>query len=277
MFYPEAWRSSPRVAAMPPAARAGYFDLLCAIWLSEGCAIANDDNLLMACARLTPTEWKKHRQQILAMLRTLDDGRVTQDRLIEEYERTIDLRARRKSGGKKGARRRWQKDRSPNGSPIGSPNRSPNAKPMETETETETIGNTHSDECALPPARADFDPEPGLRRFEAEAKRLAPDRWQLHPAESAWVEVVTSPDIESSVFNGLQHWRGSKQWADGVFHRWDRWLRELQFTQQPRQFQAQQPRQTAAEQRRESGHAAIEEARARLASDPQRRQIHGKV
>lgn len=269
MFYPEAWRASPRVAAMPAAARAGYFDIMCAIWLSDGCAIADDDALLMACSRLTPPEWKKHRGQIREMLIKDEDGKITQARLREEYDRTIELLERRSKGGKKGARRRWHG--SPNGSPIrspigspnsspnGTPNRTPNAKPMQTETETETISNSLSDESELPGAR--YDPEPGLRRFEAEAIQLAPERWKVHPAESAWIEVVTSPGIEAQVFQGLEAWKLSREWAEGVYHRWDNWLRNLEFTNPPKAKSSYDSHRTStADARREQSKANIRRA-----------------
>ena len=130
-------------------------------------------------------------------------------------------------------------------------------------------GRTYSDAESDTKSKSDaqrecaHDPEPGLRRFEAEAKRLAPDRWQSHPAESAWVEVVTSPAIEAQVFAGLEHWRGSKQWADGVFHRWDRWLRELRFTEETRQA-GETDAQSNTDRTREADRATITRAAERF-------------
>lgn len=232
MVYPEAWKSSPRVAAMAPAARSGYWEILLSMWLAGG-ELPDDDAMLMACARLTSSQWKAHRAVIRAML-TVVDGKVTQDRLAEEYQRTVELVQKRKEAADK----RWENERSKQKQkPPKTDARAVQVHHQnggfarETETETETGCNTHSDECALQGA---YDPEPGLRRFEREAKRLAPDRWVMHPAESAWCEVVNSAERERQVFDGLDVWLESKQWSDGVFHRWDRWLREVKFLEVPR-------------------------------------------
>ena len=95
MWYPEAWKSSPKVTAMPAAARAGYFDLLCAVWLN-GASLPNDDAMLRACSRLTPSEWKRHRMSILAMF-TVEDGEIKNERLTREYEKTVEKIEKRKA------------------------------------------------------------------------------------------------------------------------------------------------------------------------------------
>jgi len=95
MWYPEAWKSSPKVTAMPAAARAGYFDLLCAVWLN-GASLPNDDAMLRACSRLTPSEWKRHRMSILAMF-TVEDGEIKNERLTREYDKTIEKIEKRKA------------------------------------------------------------------------------------------------------------------------------------------------------------------------------------
>jgi len=95
MWYPEAWKSSPKVSAMPAAARAGYFDLLCAVWLN-GASLPNDEAMLRACSRLTPSEWKRHRMSILAMF-TVENGEIKNERLTREYNKTIEKIEKRKA------------------------------------------------------------------------------------------------------------------------------------------------------------------------------------
>lgn len=172
MFYPEAWKGSPSVAAMTPAARSGYFELLCAMWLSGG-SLPDEDRILQANSRLSPKEWKDAAPFIRAELVPTSDGRLTQRRLLEEYERTVELQARRKKGGKEGARRRWQADRSPIGSPNRSPIGTPNANPMQTETETETITNPTDSRTPKPPR---LPPQPTIAFGEFGHVRLTEQR-----------------------------------------------------------------------------------------------------
>lgn len=121
----------------------------------------------------------------------------------------------------------------PQSAALVGPTRARTRSEAEAETEAETKAYAKSD-GARTRGPSGFDPSPGLRRFEAAAKEIAPHRWVMHPAESAWVDVVTSEATQAAVFAGLDRWRGCKDWTDDVFERWDRWLLERRFEQDPR-------------------------------------------
>lgn len=78
-----------------------------------------------------------------------------------------------------------------------------------------------------------YDPYPGFLRFRTIAKRLADHRWS-NDTEHAWIAVVFSPDVERAVFAGLERWQASRDWGDGIFKGWAKWLRELDFEKNPR-------------------------------------------
>ena len=117
-FYIDAFKSSPAVQAMHPAARAGYWYLLSQAWQSEDCALPADDKRLMEISGLGARLWKKHRANVLENFETLDDGRlrnVVCHRLWQEAEKVSkrNAAAREKTGeqrrvsGRLGAAKRW--------------------------------------------------------------------------------------------------------------------------------------------------------------------------
>ena len=63
----DAWLTSQRVNAMRPAARSGFFDLLCNAWnATPPCTVPDDDYALAQLARLNG-EWAVHAAAIRAM------------------------------------------------------------------------------------------------------------------------------------------------------------------------------------------------------------------
>lgn len=201
MFYPEAWKGSPSVAAMGPIARSGYFELLCAMWLSGG-SLPNDERILQANSRLTPKEWKDCASLIRAELEIASDGRLTQRRLIEEYNRTVELQERKRRGGADGARRRWQKHGTPNGIPTGTANGSANANPMQTKTQTETQTIQQQQAAAGPAAAGSPEILDAVQLAFPTAK--AGEKWEqelagVKPAEYGQVAALIrgSPDIRA--------------------------------------------------------------------------------
>ena len=147
MWYPEAWKSSPKVTAMPAAARAGYFDLLCAVWLN-GASLPNDDAMLRACSRLTPSEWKRHRMSILAMF-TVEDGEIKNERLTREYDKTIEKIEKRKAA----ADARWRNKQKQSTSNANALQMESNADAPRTRTRTRDI--EESDDSSNPSSNDD--------------------------------------------------------------------------------------------------------------------------
>lgn len=85
-----------------------------------------------------------------------------------------------------------------------------------------------------------FDPDPGFQQFADLARSVRADRWLPKEAEAAWRAVVTSADAEAAVLAGFERWRDCADWRDGVVHRWDRWLAQRMFEQEPRPAKSSQ-------------------------------------
>lgn len=116
-FYPRDFASDGNVEAMHTLAVGAYILLLCKAWHENPPAsIPNDDAVLARWARLTPEEWSKVRDSVLAAWTTSEDGRLIQPRLLAEYEDAVLHSTRRSDAGRTNVRQRWEKDT--NGIPI---------------------------------------------------------------------------------------------------------------------------------------------------------------
>lgn len=69
----------------------------------------NDDGVLAALARLSPSAWKKAKPALLAFFES-KDGLLIQRRVEKERGRAAEISAERSEAGKAGAAKRWQKN-----------------------------------------------------------------------------------------------------------------------------------------------------------------------
>ncbi len=98
-----------RVDAMTAEELGAYFRLLLMSWQEDPAAtLPPDEGLLARWARLDTARWSACRERVLACFKQGRDGRLVQKRLREEYDRLVDMAAKRSQAGKKGAERRWQ-------------------------------------------------------------------------------------------------------------------------------------------------------------------------
>lgn len=212
MHYCEAWKSSPRVAALSLEAYKGFFEILNSIWLAE-CLLPDDEQTLIGASRLTLKQWKKAEQELFGGRKPLlrkEGGYVVNDRLLREWERTQGLRQERRENGRRGAEKRWQNDSKAIAKPSHS-HQFANSKTMQTETETETetteeFPNGHSS------GGGQFFADESYREF-ADAYRPLKDYGLNGPAPmQAYSEQVASPngqEIHQRIMAGVKRMAGS--------------------------------------------------------------------
>ncbi len=101
-FYPEAWLSSPKVAVMTPEQEGGYIRLLCYCWNSGDCSLPDNDDELIALARLS----KGGSTNVIAPIKRCfvphpeKPGFLTNERLQKEIAKQAAWKKKSSNGGK---------------------------------------------------------------------------------------------------------------------------------------------------------------------------------
>jgi uncharacterized protein YdaU (DUF1376 family) len=113
------WRASTARAAMSPLARGVYRELLDAHWAEKDCALPDDDRVLAALAGVTLEVWQSVKAEVLPWLPLTAKGRRQNRRAFETWREAKAFRDGKREGGKKGADKRWHRDRSPMPEPLG--------------------------------------------------------------------------------------------------------------------------------------------------------------
>ena len=106
-FRIDAFRGSPAVQAMSPAARAGYIYLLASCWQSDDCSIPDDDIKLAEMSGLIDSLWETHRDRILRKFIQLDDGRLKNEALQKDWMEAKRVFESRTSAAQKTNKERW--------------------------------------------------------------------------------------------------------------------------------------------------------------------------
>jgi uncharacterized protein YdaU (DUF1376 family) len=124
-FKIDAFKSSPAVIAMHPAARAGYLYLLTFAWQTEDCTVPNDQMELAEISGLGDELWALHGPRILRKFEVLENGRLRNAACFEEWSaaeqvfmandgKNGKISENRSRAGKLGAERRWVNGKSGN-------------------------------------------------------------------------------------------------------------------------------------------------------------------
>lgn len=100
-FYPSDWLSSPDVALMTPAEEGAYIRLLAYAWLQPDCGLPDDDSALSELSRLR-AGWPKSGQKIRSKF-FVNDGRLFNQRLLDELQKQNEWAEKSSSGGKRSA------------------------------------------------------------------------------------------------------------------------------------------------------------------------------
>ena len=106
-FRIDAFRGSPAVQAMSPAARAGYIYLLASCWQSDDCSIPDDDIKLAEMSGLIDSLWETHRERILRKFIQLENGKLTNEALQKDWLEAKRVFESRTSAAQKTNKERW--------------------------------------------------------------------------------------------------------------------------------------------------------------------------
>lgn len=82
-FYPDAHLVKTKV--MSSEEHGIYFTLLCNMWLNEGW-VDDEDAVIARLTGITPLKWKKIKPKLSKFL-VFSDGKITQRRLLEEFNK----------------------------------------------------------------------------------------------------------------------------------------------------------------------------------------------
>ena len=99
-WYPRDWRASSARAQLSTVGRLAYRELLDAGWLQGG-SLPPDDRSLAGLAGISPKEWARVREEVLAYFDVGEDGRLRNRRQAWEHERAVSLRDARRAGAAK--------------------------------------------------------------------------------------------------------------------------------------------------------------------------------
>lgn len=104
-FYPGDWLSSTRVRSLTLEERGAYLELLCNMWgFDGGCYLPDDDERLARIVGANAERWQSVRYALVdgpfAVLET-DGKRVTNKRLLEEWEKATNKSQRASESAKK--------------------------------------------------------------------------------------------------------------------------------------------------------------------------------
>ncbi len=106
-FYPKDWRSDEKVAYLTYEEKGVYVELLTFLWESSDATLPDNDKFLARILKITSGKWKELRETLIdgefAVLQT-DGARISQERLLSEWRKANDIKARRSDAGSKGGR-----------------------------------------------------------------------------------------------------------------------------------------------------------------------------
>jgi len=95
---------------MTPAEEGAYIRLLAHAWNSRDCAIPDDDETLSILSRLGPN-WEASSEILRACFRPAKNGRLVNDRLLDERKKQLKFQKAKSCAGKAGNEKRWHSDR----------------------------------------------------------------------------------------------------------------------------------------------------------------------
>jgi uncharacterized protein YdaU (DUF1376 family) len=236
-YYPGDFLSSPDVSTFTAAEVGGYWLLLSYAWQNEDCGLPDNDEVLARLSRLNEDWFGENGQRVRSKFRA-NEGRLYNLRLLEERAKQDDHRAKQSESGRRGAEKRWGKERreqprdgdhagdgNPNGvatekddfdgvamgSPSdldGNPIDSPMAK------------NSSSSSTSITPPISPSSGKPQTWDVVAfhRLRDEYPNPIHIEEARRVWIGLIDQDLIIESnvaeVFAGLDRWKRSSNWAD---------------------------------------------------------------
>lgn len=104
-FYPNDWLGSSAIMLMTPAEEGAYIRLLAIAWGSDDCGLPDDDEKLAVLSRLNEG-WFKGGSTVLRQCFKQKDGRLYNERLLDEKIKQKNWREKSKRGGVQSGKQR---------------------------------------------------------------------------------------------------------------------------------------------------------------------------
>lgn len=212
-FYVEHWLTSQDIVLMGPAGEGAYIRLLALAWTQDDCGLPDDDEKLAILSRLGD-DWHGRAGKLIREKFRVENGRLYNDRLLDEFAATNERMGLASKAGKASAEARKQRagERSPN---VGA-------------TSVERPHNESATQPQPEQNRTNTPPTPSLRpalvvtslalvdRFHEWMERY-PKKVKVDTACQAWISLCDLGEITDAnvgeVFDGLDRYLKSEAWA----------------------------------------------------------------
>lgn len=223
LFYPDAWLSSGSIMLMSPAEEGAYIRLLALAWMTEDASLPDDDEQLAILSRLG-SQWKKSSRRIRKNFTSNGEGRLFNERLLEERQRLEQHRRASAEGGRKSAEHRKGNQNSRGvevdlkGTSIPVPrNEQPEVKLPITITSSITreeiktspqqaAGGAGSSPKTLRAKPSEKQRTPEIQTwFEDEYWPIWPRKIAKEEARAAAEHVATTPELRAAIIRSVQH------------------------------------------------------------------------
>ena len=222
-FYPDVWLSATDISLMTPAEEGAFIRLLCIAWLEPDCGLPDDDKILAKLSRLNRSWNRVSGRKLLSKFRS-ENGRLYNDRLLEEWRKRLEWKEKSSQGGRKSAQAK-RKGGTKGGSRVVDDCLQPNSnisfsssiskEPPPTPSLKSKGPNEQKNPPALPNSSS---PETYFKReFDRLCERY-PGHVDLDHAMCTWMSLIDSAKLTGEllpeVAAGLDRWLASAQWAD---------------------------------------------------------------
>lgn len=244
-FYPDAWLSSADIMLMTPAEEGAYVRLLCIAWMDADCSLPADSRVLASLSRLGD-EWEGESGEKIRAKFVERDGRLYNERLLEERRKQREWSQKSSKGGLKSATSRAAKI-GKGSSRLVDTKAQPNPNQV-VDNWLPPKGNSSSSSSSSkkPPIVPPETDKPLDEEFHR-LTELFPDPTKIDQACRTWISLVGSGVITSDnvgeIFEGLQRWLISEKWAEeaGRFRpSLASWLENKRWIDKPKPLETEQ-------------------------------------
>jgi uncharacterized protein YdaU (DUF1376 family) len=172
--------------------------------------LPTDERLLQVIARSTDKEWKRCWPRVKKQF-VEEAGRLVQPQAVEVLNRIKNCEKDRQEAGRKGAKKRWQKDSSAIDLPMAKPWQShqlANGSAIDLPIAKKCLNNIYIKPPIVP--LTDEEASDASDGFENFIDRY-PKKTQINLAGQYWVELSASE--RALALRGLSRWLESREWA----------------------------------------------------------------
>jgi uncharacterized protein YdaU (DUF1376 family) len=248
---PAAFLQDKVVVLMTTLELGAYFRLLCRQWIDG--YIPDDTRDLGRLCQLDANAMGEVWVTLSKVFPVIEPGKRANRFMRSERDAVIADMQSRSTQGRRDARKRWDKDRSPNGSPIGSPNESGNGSPigdrMQEYSKEQYSKEQHSEEPGLDGSPISTPPNHKRADLVDEIGHLYPGN--KRPKGRELPRIQYDAILDALLADGDKVLNGTKAFAAAVA-KWpahrrqfipsaDKWYREAKYLTNPTEWAEVKP------------------------------------